>query len=224
MQLEVAYSPAAPGSILKKRNSFLRTPFDSPGNESICRGFIAVADHRDDLHQVRPSVLVDQFDKTNEFLAQKGTKKFAPVEKRQMVLFYLSERFSKMFERTPLAQRMFIMDALNPRNQSIIERHLTYFESLLSGLADHVTGLVIQLSFPPMLVITDRKDRQRFTLAMVIKFWLRIGQALSEGEQVNPRSQETDFLDGIRRLVIEFISLSPYSGRPDNTSGECEIL
>ncbi len=88
------------------------------------------------------------------------------------------EVLSKMSEASSLPNRGLIINDLDSPDQLIIENHTPQDYSLFLRLTYHIPRFVIDLTFPPLLVVVNWKNSEGIPLQVIAVPWFRFGDAL----------------------------------------------
>jgi len=133
---------------------FLTTNFDGLGQQRICRAFIGVGFHRNDLHDSGDIVHQDEFDEPNHLTLKEGADEFASVQISAVFGLDSVDGLAVMPELPPLTNWSFIVNIADATHELVVEVD-TADSNSATLRASNVFACFLRQGLPPWSEFTE---------------------------------------------------------------------
>ena len=152
-------------------NSFLSTNFYRLCQQRVVYCFIAIFDHRKDLHHSSHLVHVYKLDESDQLTTYIRPDKISSFREGRVFGSNLIYALAIVPKPPSLPNGGFVVYARYPFNQRVVKVSNPYLHTLFLCLPHHISGFVVDLTIPPMFIGLYAECGDIVPLHVIRIFW-----------------------------------------------------
>jgi hypothetical protein len=152
------------------RDTFLLADLCGLCDQRVCRPFVIMLVHRDDVKDRRCMINIDHFQEAYKFLAPIRADKLTSIQIRCEPLSYPVHIFPIVPEQSSVSYQYTIVNPVDAFNEIFIKRYNVH-DHATPGSAPYILPRHLREIFPPILEASCRYCSPIVPIPMIVMFW-----------------------------------------------------